>query len=231
MSSTEELYQIADELRAVACLGLRFTANDYDVERYKRVLAASARLVAVLEQRSPDGVLTQFRDNLLHVTPLAGAEAAAFRAGELLLIRRRDDGLWALPGGSVEVGQTLAEAAQRELWEEAGIRGRVTKLLGIFDSRFWRSQTKAQGYAAVFLVEPGNSMPVPGPEATDVSFFREDDLPSLSPGHHLRVPFVFKLLRGEVPVPYLDGLDEVDNCGQHALTDSAQVRLAPEHQP
>jgi hypothetical protein len=85
MSSTEELYQIADKLRAVACLGRRFAENHYDVERYEQVLAASARLIAVLEQRSPDEVLAQFQDNLLHVSPLAGAEAAVCRNGQILL--------------------------------------------------------------------------------------------------------------------------------------------------
>lgn len=58
MSLTEELYQIADELRAVACLGRLFAKSHYDAENYERVLAASARLVAVVEQRSPDEVLT-----------------------------------------------------------------------------------------------------------------------------------------------------------------------------
>jgi ADP-ribose pyrophosphatase YjhB (NUDIX family) len=208
MPSTAELYQIADELRAIASLGLNFAANRYEVENYRRVLALSARLIAALEQRSPEEVVRQFQDNLLHVSPLAGAEAAVFRDGQLLLIRRRDDGLWALPGGLVEVGETLAEAARRELQEEAGISGRVSKLLGIFDSRLWHTQTKAQLYTAIFLVESDDSSPAPGPEALDVAFFSEGELPDLSPGHHLRVPFVFRLLRGEVPAPYFDQVEE-----------------------
>jgi 8-oxo-dGTP pyrophosphatase MutT (NUDIX family) len=207
-SSTEELYQIADELRAIASLGLNFAQNHYEVENYERVLALSARLIAALEQRSPEEVGRQFKDNLLHVSPLAGAEAAVFRDGQLLLIRRQDDGLWALPGGLVEVGETLGEAAGRELWEEAGIRGRVCQLLGIFDSRLWHSQTKAQLYHAIFLVESDDSSLAPGPEALDIAFFREDELPGLSPGHHLRVPFVFRLLRGEVPGPYFDPVEK-----------------------
>jgi ADP-ribose pyrophosphatase YjhB (NUDIX family) len=205
MVSVEEIYQVADELRAVACLGLRFAENDYDLERYERVMAASARLIAGLEQRSPDEVVAQFQDNLLHVSPLAGAEAAVpGDDGSLLLIRRTDNGLWALPGGLAEVGETLAEAARRELWEEAGICGRVTRLLGVFDSCLWHSQTKAQLYHVVFLVESDNARPIPGPEARDAAFFQEEHLPPLSPGHHLRLPLIFKLLRGEIPAPYFD---------------------------
>lgn len=214
MSSTEELYQIADELRSVACLGLRFAENPYDAERYERILAASARIIAVLEHRAPDEVLTRFQDNLLHLSPLIGAEATVFRDGELLLIRRSDDGLWALPGGLTEVGETLAETAQRELWEETGVQGRVTKLLGIFDARLWGTRSKAHLYLAVFLVDTEDCSTTPSPEATEIKFFREDNLPSLSPGHHLRVPFIFRQIRGEVPIPYFDLVSDLAVASQ-----------------
>ena len=207
MSSTDELYQIADELRAVANLGLRYAENPYDIERYQRVLSSSARLVAALDRRSPDEVLAQYEDNLDKLSPNAGAEAAVFKEGKLLLIKREDNGLWAIPGGLVDVGETLAEAAQRELLEETNLRGRATDLLGIFDSRLLHSRTKSQFYHAVFLVECVDTKPVAGPETTDVGFFPEDDLPALSPGHHLGVPLVFKLHRREIPVPYFDPTD------------------------
>ena len=131
----QTIYDVADELRALALHGLRFAADPYDKARYERALALSARLVAGMEQRDEDEVLAHFQDNLFHVSLLAGAEAAVFREGKLLLLRRPDDGLWALPGGFVEIGETLAETAVRELWEEVGIRGKASRLLGVFDSR------------------------------------------------------------------------------------------------
>ena len=48
MPSFEELYQIADELRATANIGIRYSNNEYDSDRYHRVLAASARLTSVI---------------------------------------------------------------------------------------------------------------------------------------------------------------------------------------
>ncbi|MBI3943914.1 MAG: NUDIX hydrolase N-terminal domain-containing protein [Chloroflexi bacterium] len=204
MSQMAELYQIADELRAIATMGLTFSDSSYDLERYTRTMSAAARLVTALEETSATEIFEKFQDNLFHVSPLAGAEVAVVRDGKLLLIRRHDNGLWALPGGLVDIGETLAEAALRELWEEVYLRGTISTLLGIFDSRFWRSRSKTQMNHFIFQVEIGDSLPAPSPEAPEVDFFAESELPELSPGHDARVPIVFKLLRRELPLPYFD---------------------------
>jgi ADP-ribose pyrophosphatase YjhB (NUDIX family) len=154
-------------------------------------------------QADSDYVLEVFRENLAHISPVAGAEAVVVRDGRLLLHRRADNGLWAMCGGLAEIGETLAEAAARELWEEARMRGRITRLLGVFDSLRWDMRTKVQLYAAVFEAESDDA-PQPTPEATELGFFGPDDLPPLSPSHRLRVPVVFQLLRGERPIPYFD---------------------------
>ena len=138
------------------------------------------------------------------VTPQTGSSAAVVREGRILLIRREDNGLWALPGGMAEVGETPSEAAVRELGEEANVKGRATRLLALVDSRLWRSRSKTHFYHPVFLVELEGQEPSPGPETTGVGFFAEDDLPPLSPGHDMAVPLVFKLLRGDLPSPYFD---------------------------
>lgn len=204
MSPAEHLYLLAGELRAIATQGRRYAANDYDLARYEQVLAASARLISTLEQRPFEPLLAAFQDNLLHVSPLAGAEAAVFRNNQLLLIQRQDDGRWALPGGLVEVGETLAGAAVRELWEETGLRGRATHLLGIFDGARWQSRVKAHMYHAIFLVEREAGEATAGPETLNVAFFGLNELPPLSAGHHLRVPFLLeRRLKGENE-PYFD---------------------------
>lgn len=52
--------------------------------------------------------------------------------GRLLLTRRADNGLLVLPGGRIELGETLAQAAIREVLEETGVRIEVTGLAGIY---------------------------------------------------------------------------------------------------
>jgi ADP-ribose pyrophosphatase YjhB (NUDIX family) len=52
-------------------------------------------------------------------------------AGRVLLIRRSDNDLYAVPGGALEVGETLTEAVRREVLEETGVVVMVTGLIGV----------------------------------------------------------------------------------------------------
>ena len=64
---------------------------------------------------------------------LVGAGVACLNpAGEVLLIRRRDNGLWDVPGGRVEVGEATEAAARRELQEETGLEAGPLELLSVF---------------------------------------------------------------------------------------------------
>lgn len=76
-----------------------------------------------------------FRD--AHAPAATGFATAAFAAvrdaaGRVLLVQRRDDRNWELPGGRLDVGETLAEAAARETAEEAGIKITVTGVAGVY---------------------------------------------------------------------------------------------------
>ncbi|GHF61020.1 ADP-ribose pyrophosphatase YjhB (NUDIX family) [Amycolatopsis bartoniae] len=66
-----------------------------------------------------------------------GVAVSAFtlnERGELLMIRRTDNDLYALPGGNLELGETLSEAAVREVREETGIEVEVTELIGAYSN-------------------------------------------------------------------------------------------------
>jgi ADP-ribose pyrophosphatase YjhB (NUDIX family) len=52
--------------------------------------------------------------------------------GELLLIERTDNGLWALPGGAQDIGESVVQAARREVNEETGVDVEITGLSGIY---------------------------------------------------------------------------------------------------
>ena len=69
-----------------------------------------------------------------HPHDVLPAAFAAVRnaAGEVLLVRRIDDGNWELPGGRVEVGETAGTAVVREVAEESGIAIELTALSGVY---------------------------------------------------------------------------------------------------
>ena len=53
---------------------------------------------------------------------------------KVLLTQRMDNGRWCLPGGHMESGESAAEACEREVWEETGLKVRATKLLGVYSN-------------------------------------------------------------------------------------------------
>jgi len=65
------------------------------------------------------------------VVPAASA-AVEDDTGRILLIRRTDNGLWALPGGGHDIGETIAETAVREVKEETGFDVEVTGIVGTY---------------------------------------------------------------------------------------------------
>ncbi len=200
----EGLYILADELRSLATEGLEYAANGYDRHRYERVLQCSARLLGGLENRPPESILKDFGGDLHTVTPQIGVDAMVLDGERLLLIQRSDNGLWCMPGGAVEVGETLAQAAERELREEAGIEGRVRRLAGVFDSRLWRSGVKRHMVHIVFMVERVAGIPVRTDESLDVGYFAEAALPPLSHGHRQWLPLLLARQRQGEPGAYFD---------------------------
>ena len=194
----QELYLIADELRGIATLGRRHAAHVYEAERADQVMRLAARLAALADGTPLEPIAASFdAAGWSRVSPAIGAEALVLNeSGEILLVRRRDDGTWCLPGGFAEIGQTLAESALRELWEEAGLRGEVGRLVGIFDGRYWRSVSKVHMLVHVFLVTCTDLNAVPGIEMTEVGFFRPDALPEpMRPSPQLRLPVCLEMLR------------------------------------
>ncbi len=65
-----------------------------------------------------------------------GASAAIFDEShqKILLTRRTDNGRWCLPGGAMDAGESAEECCVREVWEETGLRVKVTRFIGLYSS-------------------------------------------------------------------------------------------------
>lgn len=116
----------------------------------------------------------------------------------MLLMRRADSGLWGLPGGLADVGETVAGAAERELFEEVGLRGRATCLLGLLDARYSGARHGLHIITAVFQVE-AEGKPWPTLEAREVGWHAWDALPELHPGHATSLRIARRALESGTP--------------------------------
>jgi ADP-ribose pyrophosphatase YjhB (NUDIX family) len=179
VDSRQQLYMIVDELRSIANSGRYYATNLYEHERAQQTLKLAARLAALVDDEPLPMLTALFDDHWMHVSPRIGVNAFVQNAaGEVLLLKRRDNGNWCMPGGISEIGETTSEACLRELWEEGGLRGRVVRLLGAFDSSVWRTPTRTQLLMLVFQVECRDLTAEPGSEMTDAQFFPLDGLPA-----------------------------------------------------
>ncbi len=85
--------------------------------------------------------------------PIVGVGAVVIRDGQVLLVQRAQEplsGKWTLPGGAVELGETLEEAVVRELREETGLEVRVLELVEAFE-RISRDESDRPRYHYVLL--------------------------------------------------------------------------------
>ena len=79
--------------------------------------------------------------------------ARSFRDGKLLLVRERVDGGWTMPGGWADVGDVPSQAAEREVWEEAGFRVKARRLIGVYDANRIEPLEVFHAYKIVFLCD------------------------------------------------------------------------------
>ncbi|WP_286691900.1 MULTISPECIES: NUDIX hydrolase [unclassified Brevundimonas] len=109
--------------------------------------------------------------------PVAAVGVICLRGDQVLLIRRGQPprlGEWSLPGGRVEPGETLRDAALRELAEETGVEADLGPLVDVVDGIFPES---GRHYVLIdFLARWTSGEPVAGDDAADARFWPLDEV-------------------------------------------------------
>jgi 8-oxo-dGTP diphosphatase len=107
-----------------------------------------------------------------HMTPALTVDAVVFDAQDrLLLIRRKFPpfkGRYALPGGFVEIGETVEKAAARELEEETGLKSKSLRLVGIYSDP--KRDPRRHTVSVAFLVQTTGKKPQAGDDADAAAF-------------------------------------------------------------
>lgn len=107
-------------------------------------------------------------------TPLLTVDCVVLNAaGEMLLIRRKNppfqDAL-ALPGGFVDIGETVEDACRRELLEETGVKAGKLRLIGVYSDP--QRDPRGHSCTVAYLTKPRNPKAKAGDDAADVVWLR-----------------------------------------------------------
>jgi ADP-ribose pyrophosphatase YjhB (NUDIX family) len=177
---------LARELQSISQAGLFYSRDKFDTERYGRLRKLAAEIMTAGSGATPEQIVDLFCEDTGYATPRVDVRGAAFRDGRVLMVRERNDGRWALPGGWADVNQTAGECIVREIEEESGFTARAIKLCAVWDRRRHghRPAHPLYVYKLFFLCEITGGAPRVSLETSEIGFFAEDDLPQLSGGRN-----------------------------------------------
>ena len=107
---------------------------------------------------------------------------------EILLTRRKDIGVWCLPGGGMDAGESASEGCVREVFEETGLMVKVTHLIGVYSSPHmlveYPGGDRVHSMALNFLAEPiGGTLGI-SDETIDVGYFTLAEMKSMNIWEH-----------------------------------------------
>ena len=203
MNPAKQIALWADRLRDLSAMGLFFAKSVHDEIAYREAQTIAMEMLA-LATGEPLEQIEPLRGTIFaRPTPLTTGDAAIIDGeGRILLIRRADNGKWAMPGGALDVGETVAQGVQREALEETGVHCRAVALVGVFDSRLCGSETPYHLYQFLFLCKVLDREPEEEPshsfEVLETGWFTQDELPKdIDPGHVSRIPEAFRVWRGD----------------------------------
>lgn len=110
--------------------------------------------------------------------------------GDILLIRRSDNELWSIPGGRMEIGESLSAAVVREVREETGIHARATRVTGVYSSPksvvAYEDGEVRQQFSICFECEPIAGSIRTSDESLEVGFYNEQAIRSMPMSDSIR---------------------------------------------
>jgi ADP-ribose pyrophosphatase YjhB (NUDIX family) len=202
-----DLARWSETLAGIARTGMGFTENLYERERFEEVLHVAGDIKAAARGDAP---AEQLRDEFVgewvesigegvpgYVTPKVAIGAIVGNDnGELLLVQRKDSGIWLYPTGWADVGYSPAEVAVKEVHEETGIECEPTRLLGVVDGQ--RMGFSRFGmYMLLFHCRATGGSLVPHPlETGDVGWFADGALPEATAGAGWWSTMAFEAING-----------------------------------
>ena len=126
-------------------------------------------------------------------------------AGQILLIRRTDNDNWAVPGGAIDLGESVAQAAVRETREESGIECEITGIVGIYSDPkhvllYTSNGEVRQEFSIVLTARLLSGQPTPSSESSEVRWVPVSEVRDYTMDRSMRIRINDYLAHNESPV-------------------------------
>ena len=188
-----------------------FTASLYERERYEEVLHVAADIKAAAQalaegietDRETDHFVQEWLANVGegvpgYITPKVAIGAVVGNDdGEILLVQRRESGVWLYPTGWADVGYSPSEVAVKEVEEETGIICEPARLLSVIDGQRMGFSRFGMYMLLFHCRATGGALSGHPLETSDVGWFAEGRLPEVTAGVSWWGSMAFAAIRGE----------------------------------
>lgn len=202
-------------MAAIARTGMGFTQSLYEKERYEEVLKVAADIKAAADdalevRREQDHFVQEWMDSVGegvpgYVTPKVAVGAIVGNdAGEVLLVKRRESGVWLYPTGWADVGYSPAEVAMKEVEEETGIVAEPVQLLGVVDGMRMGFSRFGMYMLLFHLRAVGGELNGHPLETDGVGWFAAEALPTPTAGAQWWGEMAFSAISGARPQASFD---------------------------
>lgn len=190
--------EISQQLQSIAQAGLTFCENKYDIERYEQILSLSQRIIADFTDLEYEKIKNVFSLEKGYLTPKVDVRGVVLRDDKMLFVKETIDGRWSLPGGWADVGLTPKEVAEKEVWEESGLKVRAGKLIAVLDKKRHPHPPDINYVYKIFILctENGGDLN-PGLETSEAGFYGIDNLPELSEPRNTKsqIEMIYEMVR------------------------------------
>lgn len=181
MTATELLEQ-AKRLHALADVGLLYSNDAYNTERYQEIRSIAQEVMVGITEAPLERLQQSFPTPADYPTAKVDVRGLIVSPEKkVLLIREQADGRWSLPGGWADVGYTAKEVVEKECREETGLEVSVQQLLAVFDKRKHPHPPQPfYVYKFLFACTVTSGTLTKGFDVLDADYFAIDALPPLS---------------------------------------------------
>ncbi len=195
-------------IQSLAEIGLEYSDNSFDVERYEELQEISLQLLEKITDVPIEKIVPVISEKNGYKTPKVDVRAVVFNEKhEILLIQEKVDNCWAMPGGWSDISYSPGEVAEKECFEEAGLKVKAVRLLALMDKQKQNMPPAFEYVYKIYLLckKLDDNISV-GSETCDVAWFKENELPELSTPRNTvdQIKMMFEYHRGERTEIYFD---------------------------